>query len=195
MKENSLPKNFDEQLLAAQRVNESLRQKYEREVQAMFEKKLSGTNKLLYISVGVLSVALTIGFAIAAVAARKLPWEAPAGFALGTVFSAGWALLLFRALRRGRIDLRFDEKAQAGLVWVFIVFMITLLMLMAGRHPDSVRGVGMVVNGIVFLIGAVVFMLQTGINQSRMKIEERLLEVQLKIAELTEAIKNENRRA
>ena len=49
----------------------------------------------------------------------------------------------------------------------------------------------MVVNGIVFLIGAAMFMTMAGINSSRMKLEERLLEIQLRIAELTEAIKNQ----
>ena len=157
----------------------------------MFEKELTTRNKVLYGFIGVLSVALAIMFAVFAIKSAGLPWEARLGFVLGVVFSGAWALLMFRTLRRGKLDLKFDEKAQAALVWGFIVFMVTLFMLLAGRHPDSVRSVGMVVNGIVFLIGAAMFMTMAGINSSRMKLEERLLEIQLRIAELTEAIKNQ----
>ena len=102
----------------------------------MFEQKLSGMNKAIYGLVGVLSVAMTIGFAIAAVMARHMPWQVPVAFVLGTLFAAAWAVLMFRTLRRGSINLRIDEKAQAGLGWVFVVFMITLFMLLAGRRPD-----------------------------------------------------------
>jgi hypothetical protein len=180
---------FDQKLIAAQRVDDSLRQKYEREVQAMFEKNLTGWNKALFAVVGVITVVLAVVFTVATVKSTHLPWEARSGFVLGALFAGAWTALMVRVLRRGRMNLRIDERAQAGLSWAFVVLMVTLFMVLAAKNPDSIRGVGMVVNGLVFLIGAALFMIQAGINSSRMKIEERLIEMQLRIAELTEELK------
>ena len=87
---NTLPPNFDQQLIAAQGVDETLQQKYEREVRAMFEKELTTRNKVLYGFIGVLSVALAIMFAVFAIKSAGLPWEARLGFVLGVVFSGAF---------------------------------------------------------------------------------------------------------
>jgi low affinity Fe/Cu permease len=74
------------------------------------------------------------------------------------------------------------------MIWVFMVIMITLFMLVAGRIPDPARGMSLVLNGLVFLIFGVVFLLQNTINQAQLNTREKLLEVEMRLAELREAI-------
>jgi predicted membrane channel-forming protein YqfA (hemolysin III family) len=186
---NTLPPQFDEKLIAAQRTDDSLRQQYEREVKAMFEKKLTPVRKTIHVLVGVVSAAMAVIFGVVAITAKELPWESRAAFALGVIFSGAWVFLMFRTLRRGTIDLRVDEKTQAGLGWGFVVVMVTLFMVLGGKLPDKLISISMVVNGLVFLVMAAVFMLTQRINESRIKLEERLLEMQLRIAELSEELK------
>jgi hypothetical protein len=183
------PKDFAQRLVAAQHVDSTLRQQYEREVKTMLEKKLTLATKTLHWFVGLLSAAMAVSFAVVAIIGKVLPWEARLGFAVGTLFASAWTFLMIRTIRRGTINLRFDEEAQAGFSWGFVVILVTLFMLIGGRLPDKLTGISMVVNGLVFLIGAAVFLLSHVINESRMKLEERLLETQLKIAELAEELK------
>ena len=76
--------------------------------------------------------------------------------------------------------------------WLFAVTVMTLLMIGTGRHTDSVRSVWLLIYGLTFVVMASMFRVQYEINDSRLKVEERLLETQLKIAELAEQIRSGN---
>jgi low affinity Fe/Cu permease len=104
------------------------------------------------------------------------------------LFSLSFALLLASVLRRGSYNLKTDSNTMMGITWVFLVIMITLFMIIAGRIPDPARGISMVLNGLVFLTFGVVFILQNQINQARLKTHEKLLEIELRIVELAEKL-------
>ena len=63
------------------------------------------------------------------------------------------------------------------------------MLIMTGRHADSIRSVWMLLYALTFLLMASMFLVQYWIGEARMKIEERLLEMQLRVAELAEELK------
>ena len=190
MTERQPTSNFREQFLAAESFDPTLRQKYQLEVQAMFEQKLTRTHRLVYILTGVLSLAFIVLFVvISSQLPKDFPALARAAFGIGILFALGWAILSYRILRRGSVKLRKDPKTMAALVWVFIVIMVTIDMLLAGRAGEKILGVQMVVNGLVFLVGAAVFMINTVVQEAQMKTQEKLLEIEYRLAELTQQVK------
>ena len=185
---NDIRKRFGEQLLEAEQVTPSLKERYDMQMQAMFEKPVRGARKLAWIG----STAMGIGFLILfGTMAILVPPEFPVlgriGFALGALFGLIWAIFGVRILQKGVIDLRFHPRAAAGMGWAFTVILVILAMLLAGRHPDSIVGVQMILIGLVFLVMAAVFMIFARIEQSELRTREKLLEIELRLAELSEA--------
>jgi hypothetical protein len=190
MSERQPASNFREQFLSAESFDPALRQKYQLEVQAMFELKLSRTHRIVYILTGLFAIACIVAFAwISIQLPRHFPPLARAAFGVGILFALGWAILSYRILRRGSVKLRKDPKAMAAMVWVFIVIMVTIDMLLADQVGDKIRGVQMVVNGLVFLVGAAAYMTGTAVQQAQMQTQEKLLEIEYRLAELTQQMK------
>ena len=167
----------------------------------MFEKTLAPMQRTVYLLTGVLSVGFVIVFSIAAVMVpqsisagvpnipRSIPILVGGTFVLGAAFGLAWTIVLFRILRRGTTHVRKDPKVMAGLSWGFVVIMTTIFMVVAGRAGDHIWGVQMVVNGLVFLVGAAVFLINTVVQESQYKTQEKLLEIEYRLAELSEHIR------
>lgn len=81
-----------------------------------------------------------------------------------------------------------DSAAQAGLIWVFIVLLVTIFMVAGGI--SSIQGVGLTVDGIVFLIGTGLMLLRSVIERSELRTREKLLEVQYESALIRESLPN-----
>ena len=121
-------------------------------------------------------------------------WTAPAGFPLlgrltfmaGAVFGAVWAGLGGYIIKKGSIDLRHDENAVHGLVWGFMVLMMTAFLVMGSGMDDRVRGISMVLNGLVFFVAfAIPAILCLRINRLELSLREQLLRMEITLAELT----------
>jgi choline-glycine betaine transporter len=110
------------------------------------------------------------------------------GLAAGALFAGCVIAVLVRVLRPGSYRRRDDAHRFTKIVWMFLVTMITLLMLVAGRMEDPARGVSLVFTGVVVVILGVVFRLQTTINQASMRTQEKLLELELPMAQLRELL-------
>ncbi len=137
----------------------------------------------------VLQLGLAGIFTYAFFAADELSLLARMGFVLGVAFALSFAVLLVRIIRRGSYDVIMDANAITGVTWVFLVFLITILMLTAGRMEDPIQGMRMVLNGIVFLIiFGVVGLLQNTINQAHHKTREKLVEIERRIAVLNQRL-------
>ena len=187
------PPNFgrlDEQLLAAQRVDHSLRQRYETEIANMLEQKLNKTRRISFIASAIVCTIMMIALAIAAASTPNLPAAARVGLALGAVYAAGWLVMSVRILRRGSMHLRTDSKLMSAWPWTFAIMFVTVLMFATGARADSVRSVWLLLFGLIFLLMASMFLIQYWISDARLKVEERLLEMQLRIAELSEQIRS-----
>jgi hypothetical protein len=104
--------------------------------------------------------------------------------AIGVVFGLAGLGLLGRILLRGTYRHDRDSTQQAGLIWVFVVLLVTIFMVAGGL--GSIQGVGLIVCGIVFLIGAGVMLLRTVVEQSELRTREKLLELELRLAKINE---------
>ena len=183
------PSKFDfrDELLKKERVTPSLKERHEQEIQAMIEKQLTGPGRLVWGVAAVVGLAFAAGFGIMAILLPEgTPWQARAGLAAGVPFGIGWAYLGFKILRRGAINLKVDAGISAGLAWALPVFLVTVFMVWA---PDSITGLRMILSGLVFLVMGAMFLLRNIIEQSELRATEKLLEIEYRLAELTEAVK------
>lgn len=176
-----------DRLLTAEPVTPALRQRYEQEIQNMLEKKLSGARRWVWVIAAIGSLVMAVVFGTLAV---TMPYPFPlagrVGFAGGALFSVGWALLGWRVFRRGAIDLKFDAWAYSALAWGLPLFMLTVFMVSA---PNNLMGLRMIVSGLAFLLMGAVFLIRYVIESSELKTREKLLELEYRLAELTEALK------
>jgi hypothetical protein len=176
-----------QRLLGMEEVTPSLKQRYNQEIQAMLEKKLTGIGRWVWLATAIGGLAFAVLFGTLAVTeAAGFPWSGRLGFAGGALFGIGWAVLGIRVFRRGALDLKFDTGAVAGMSWIFPVFLVTLFMVSA---PNSIAGLRMIVSGVVFLIIGAVFLIGNMVTQSTLRSREKLLEIEYRLAELTEAVK------
>jgi len=184
------PQSLPEKLIAAQRVDDALRQRYEKEIASMFEQTLTTPRKTAFMASVVICVVMMIALTFAAISTPGLPPAARIGLGLGALYAAGWLAMSLRILRRGSVNLRSDSRRMSGWPWIFSVALVTIILVMTGARADSVRSVWLLLFGLTFLMMASMFLVQHWISDARLKMEERLLEVQLRIAELAEQIRN-----
>ena len=182
-------RNFADELIAAQHVEPTLRQRYEQEMKTMLEQPLTKTRKMSFILSAVVCTVMMVMLTIAALSSHRAPIGVRIGVGLGAVYAAGWLLMTLRILRRGTFHVRGDARLMSSWPWIFTVALMTLMLLMTGQRADSVRSVWLVLFALTFLLMASVFLIQHAIGEARLKLEERLLEVQLRVAELAEEMK------
>ena len=124
--------------------------------------------------------------AVIAIRYRQGPASVLEAMALGGVFGLAGLVILGRILLRGKYRRDRDSSAQAGLIWVFVVLLTTVFIAAGG--VSTIQGVGLTVIGIVFLIGAGVMLLRTVIEQSELRTHEKLLELELRLAQIGEEL-------
>ena len=178
--------NFSEQLLQCEPPDENLRQKCEKEIRAMFEKQLSPAGRALWWFWTVFCTAQAVLFVGVAVwTYGELPIWGTIGFAASVVFALAFGGLCARIAWSGRFKLKTQAPAMVGLAWCFVVLMVTLYMVYA---PDSIAGLRMILSGLVFLVMGAVFLLAGRTEQAELRMKEKLLEIECRVAELTERL-------
>jgi hypothetical protein len=163
--------------------NPLLRERYEKELQDMFERKLSPLMKVFVSLVSVASVGIAIFLGGCAMVYDKLPIVARAGLAGGVLFALAWAGLGVWALRRGSMSLKFHPAAMAAILWVFAVLMETCFLAVAPTFPDHFYAILSLFCGLVILIGAGVMMVCTSVQQAALRIQESLLRLEYRLAD------------
>jgi len=178
---------FSERLIRCESPTPALREKYRKEIHAMFEKKLGPWGRAMWAFWTVFGLAMAVVFGVTIVYAYgDLPPWAIAGFGLGVFFALGCAALSGWIAWSGRLQLKRQPPAMVGLMWVFIVFYVTLLMVFA---PQSIVGLRMLISGLVFLVFGVAFLLAGRTEQAELRTREKLLEIECRLADLSEQLK------
>jgi hypothetical protein len=199
---NESKKRFVEQLLAADPPSPDARGRYEKEVRAMLEKTISPRQRRLYLIAAVVSGSLgaylsLIGLGTLVTAAgRTAPLVEPGPAVLLLVLcilATGLALLLvagmlFRTYWKGAFNQLSYRKWAAG-VGVTYVGSLGVLFLLLGRYfpellRDSVQALG-----LILLLYAAVAWVRHRIAQAEMRTAEKLLEIELHLAEIGEVTK------
>lgn len=178
---------FRDRLLASQPVTPALKEHYEKEVQAMFSKPLTGVHRWAWLFSAILGVGLAVVFGPAAVfAPPEFPAYARVGFVAGTFFCLAWAILALRIFVRGAIDLKIESPIYYGMAWAFPLFLLIVFMMFA---PNDLVGLRMIVCGIAYLVMGAAFLLRGVIERSELKTQEKLLEIEYRLAEMEELLK------
>ncbi|MEO6436756.1 MAG: hypothetical protein ABIP55_13490 [Tepidisphaeraceae bacterium] len=172
---------FRRRLLAADEENPALRAQYDRRIKAMFEVTLSKPKKAWFACLTLFCV-VGGGAALQQAITEKLPPAARMGLLLGAAFSAAWAFYLIRILRHGTMQMRIDPPAAAGMGFVFSLLMCVLFAV-SEMPADKV-----VLAGMLFLLPAGLILLRTVIEQAEMRTQERIVELEYKIARLSEKL-------
>jgi len=181
-------RQFRDELIAADPVASDHRERYERAVQEMLHKRLSGGHKVMLVVTTIVAVGLAAVFGVMAVTGAELPVLARAAFGVGVVFAVGWVVLNVSILKRGDINLRTDANVMTGMTWAFVVILMTFLLLLAGSMADSARAVHMLVAGLVFLVMGVAFLITNRVDQAELNTREKLLKIEHRLAQLAERL-------
>jgi len=179
--------NFSERLISLERDTPEFRARYEKEIKAMLDKTLKPVQRVSYG----LSAALIIAFAVfySYMLVIRLHDGHPlvvASYGLGILFSVAWTVFAVKIAKSGRMNLRIQPNVMTHMIWAFLVFMQTIFLLLGGQHPDRVPSVFMLVSGLTFLLIGAMFMLNNKIEQSELNMKEKLLGIELRLAEIAE---------
>jgi len=186
---NKSNNTFRDKLLDMEIPTPALKEKYEREVQAMVEKKLTGLRKLGTV----VSLVMGLGFfvlfgTLAVIVPKEFPLWGRAIWAVGSVFGLTFAGLAVLVLKKGTVHLKTDDMAMAGLGWGFIVIMATITLVFSGQLPDRTIAIKMLVSLLIFEVAAAVGLLKAIIERSEVKTREKLLKIEYRLAEISEKI-------
>ena len=183
------PKNFSERLIALQRVDGSLQQKHQTEIDKMFVEPLTSPRKAylawrIALSLAIMAIFIHHWMVNRSEPPQTLILDASAVLACGVL-----AAYLVRVLLRGTIDRRARDRFTARLQEAALLALALIIFLTAAAAPDAIAAVRVLAGGAILLLLGAVFYVQVLIRESRMKLEERNLELQYRIAELSEQIK------
>ncbi len=184
-------REFRDRLVNMEQVTPALREKYRKGIQAIFEKELTGFGRLAWIATGIGGIGFLAVFGTAAV---LVPGEFPLigrlMFVAGAAFGLAWAVLSALIVKRGSYHRISHSRAAAGLGWSVAIVCATGALLLSNEYPDSIVGVKMICVSLVFLVPAAMFMLRSRIQESELRTREKLLDIELRLAELAEKLED-----
>ena len=184
---NDLTPRFRERLLEMERVTPALKEHYARELQAMYEKQLTGFRRWSFLIAGIAGIGFAIGFGVMAVMMPPgFPLLGRLTFAAGALFGVGWAVLGFRVFRRGRLNMKIDN-AWALRMGAALPLLVAIALMASA--PETIGGLRMAISGVFWFVFAAIFMIHYVIDRSTLETREKLLEIELRLAELSERIK------
>ena len=178
--------SFRDRLVAVEAHTPEFQSHLQQELRAMFIRELNTPSRII---VGVVAVLVLCGAVLSgflALTVTNLPTLARVGLGVGTLFGLISAIMVAKIFRRGTMDLRVDNIQIAAIVWVFTVLMMVFFLMIGMSIEDRLLGLMMIATGLTFLIGAAVGLLGTRIEQSEMTTREKLLQIELMLAQLCE---------
>jgi len=186
---------FRDRLLDMERPTAGYRQKYEKEVQAMLEEKLTGAKKWQMVAFLVVSLGLGVLFGtLAVIVPRGFPWWGRLCWAIGAVFCLTFVVMYARIIKKGAINLKKDKLDLAWTGWGLVVVVGTFALVFSGKLPDRVVGVHWLVSVLFYLVAAGVFLLRAYIQRSELNTREKLLEIEYRLAELAEKLEGKTQK-
>jgi hypothetical protein len=168
-----------ERLLDIESEDPALRAEYERRLNAMLEIPLSNTRRVFLWAV-LLGAVGSLALFAALLATETIPFKIRAVFIVGIVFAGCWIAYIIRILRHGTYRLKSDPRIAAVLGWLFTII-TAMAFAMLSPHKDP-----FVMFGFLFLIPAAVMLLATQTQQAELRTQEKLLELEYRIARLAE---------
>ena len=179
-----------DRLLDLEKRTPELEEQFKKEVNKMFEKKLTLSGRIMWIFTTLMGVAFAIGFSyVALISAQELPWLMRVGFAMGAVFGAAWAVLGIWTLKKGSFNWLKHDNAVHGLSFGFVLLLLIILLLLGNQIGDRTVAIQMALNGaIFFLIFGIPALFNIRINRTEASLREQMLKLELKMTEIAEKL-------
>jgi hypothetical protein len=196
---NESKKRFVDQLLAADAPSADARQHYEKGKRTMLEKALTRGERKEHLVVTVLMGLAGLALAIITGLNAFFGWPSrpiAAGpewkfiqtwFLLTATALLAVAVIAFRAYRSGMVSGRTANDWTAGTAVGYTGVLGCLFLLMAQTIPEML-GDEMRVLGLVLLGFAAVAWIRHCVVRAEMRTAEKLLEIELRVAEIEEAL-------
>lgn len=178
--------SLGDRLLAVDPLPLETQQNLRQELHTMFVRELTTFRRVCFGAVSLFALGSAFVCGWLAVTEPDLPVMARTALGVGTLFGLAWSAVGARVCWLGRIDLQRDNRRIAGMVWVFTVLMMVFFLMVGMSIEDRLLGITMIGNGLAFLIGAGVYWLNFRIEQAELTTREKLLQLELRIAELAE---------
>lgn len=180
--------DFSDRLLSAEQTTPAFRGKYDREIRKMLEKTLTPTQRFAFGFSTVLSIGMAVFFTWAAIIGTGLPPVFRAMFGLGVLVTLAWTIIGGKIVLSGKMHLKTHPNALTGMMWGFVLTVQIVILMWGGQHPESVKSVYMAIYGLTFLLMAALFMLNNRIEQSELNTKQKLLGIELRLAEIAESL-------
>jgi hypothetical protein len=177
-----------DKLVAQQERDRASEEQFWREMERMMETKLTPARRIAWGLSGLMGVFFVVLFSyVAWTAPSEFPLAGRLVFIAGSVFGAIWAGISGVILRRGTFHLKTDENMVNGVVWGFMVLMMTAFLLMAGNMENRTAGISLVLNGLVFIVlFGIPAIVNLRINRMEQGLREQMLRLQITLAEIAE---------
>lgn len=182
--------NVGDRLIALEPLPLDSQKHLQQELQAMLTRELGKPARLFCGVVAVASLVMAVFLGFLAVTEAKLPLMARIGLGTGTLFGLAWMFVAGRVAWRGVMDLKSDSRRIASMVWIFTVLMMMFFLMVGMSAKDRMLGLMLITQGLAFLIGAAVYFLTFCIGQAELATRERLLQLELRLAEMSERREN-----
>ncbi|HVS72196.1 MAG TPA: hypothetical protein VHQ47_13150 [Phycisphaerae bacterium] len=175
-------------LVAQQPIDEASFQNYRHAVDQMFIEKL-GPARRTHLAIRILFGLAIAGYIVYDLAAnRTQPLHHLIIDAVIVLVAIVWSAYLLRDFLNASMDRRKRGKIQAFLQLGLIVIIAAATFIAAAAAPDTLQSIRVLTAGAVFLVIVSVLHLRGQIRNARMDLEQRNLELQLRIAALTESL-------
>ena len=148
----------------------------------MLEVPLSRTRRVSLVVVLAGAVA-SAGLFAALLLTESVPAKTRVAFGVGIAFALAWVVYAGRILRRGTYRRKGDSTAGANMAFGFTVATAVGFALVMGRRLDP-----FLMFGFLFVLPAAVVLLRTVVEQSELRTHERILELEYRLARLSEGL-------
>jgi MFS family permease len=175
-----------DRLIAVEQPSAHAREKLQQELHAMLKRELTFRRRLVFALVALMALAGALVCGFLALTEPDLPVVPRVALGTGTLFGVAWTVVAARLAWRGSMDAKLDSRRIAAMVWVFTVLMMVFFLIVGMSSEDRLLGLTMIANGLAFLIGAAVYWLTHRIEQAELAVREKLLQLELRLAELCE---------
>ena len=186
---------FADRLMAAEHVDAKRKERYEMEMRKILSQTLTPARRTAYAVGAVFGLLVGVDFGVLAVTLHITGAYALFGravFAVLAVLTLAWGALAGRIAIRGTVDLTKDRTAVARLVWYFSVLISVVALLVGGlelRYGSGKWSAFTAVIGLAYLIAGALFVIRNLVQQSELRIREKLLEIDLRLADMDEEMR------
>ena len=198
---NKSDKALRDELLEMEKPNAGYRREYEKEIRAMFEKKLNHLWRVVFAILSVIGLLVALPFIH--LASSKVGDETLGLFirvitVSGVILALAWTALTGWAAVRGKLNLRIQPASMAatglGLAFFFMTYLVFVFVLpitwVAPTDNRPICGLLLALVGFVLVATVGLCLILHILYRTEFRTREKLLEIEYRLVDLSEKIEN-----